>query len=51
MPVNNWLEHHELKAEFHRLTGSGEIALDRTVNYGHPHFHGHSGRVDIYLPV
>jgi hypothetical protein len=46
----DWAEHHENMKEFMRLRSEGEIVLTETVNYGHSHFHGHSGRVDVYAP-
>lgn len=45
---DGWAAHHALMEEFLKLRSSGEIVLKQTVNYGHPHFHGHSGRVDVY---
>ncbi len=47
-PVPNWTVHHENMAEFLKLCSDGKLKLKETINYGHPHFHGHSGRVDIY---
>lgn len=47
-PVEGWPGHHENMAEFDRLRNSGEITLQKTTNYGHVLFNGHSGRVDIY---
>lgn len=45
-----WAKHHEDMAEFLRLRAAGDLILKEIVNYGHPHFHGHSGRVDVYSP-
>lgn len=47
-PNTDWETFHKLQREFLTRRGSGEITLEETINYGHPHFHGHSGRVDIY---
>ena len=42
-----WSEFNRLLAVF--LVEQGKMfKLVRTINYGHPLFHGHQGRVDIY---
>jgi hypothetical protein len=46
--VTGWPAYHELMDRFLKMRSSGEISLLRTETYGHPHFSGHSGRVDIY---
>lgn len=46
--VEGWSGHHALMARFLELRETGKITHLKTVNYGHPIFHGHSGIVDIY---
>ena len=46
--LKSWDERHQLLNEFLALREAEKIELRETVNYGHPFFHGHSGRVDIY---
>jgi len=43
-----WEQRHRDMAEFLNLKASGSIIFRETITYGHPHFHGHSGRVDVY---
>lgn len=44
-----WAKHHENMDEFLRLRAAGNLFLKETITYGHLHFHGHRGRVDVYL--
>ena len=46
--VDGWAAHHELMNEFLNLRKEGKITFQRTINYGHFLFNGHSGKVDIY---
>jgi len=41
-------EWRALFEEFTKLRAAGEIKIVDTIMYGHPHFHGHAGRVDVY---
>ncbi len=45
----DWSENRDIWHEFFRLRENGTIALKETITYGHDHFNGHSGRVDIYV--
>jgi hypothetical protein len=49
VPGKSWTDHHALMREFLTKREQNEVVLSRTVTYGHAFFHGHSGRVDIYV--
>ena len=46
-PIKSTYAFHALMEEF-QTKRCLEINLVKTVDYGHPHFNGHRGRVDIY---
>jgi hypothetical protein len=49
--MKSWAEHHELMAEFISRRANNEIVLKNTITQGHAHFHGHVGRVNVYVSV
>lgn len=43
--------YYQKRDEFFELQSSNKLKFVREITYGHPLFHGHSGRVNVYIEV